>query len=300
MTIKQAVVAVVLAVATSARLTAQSVPGPQPAQLTGAPAAAFEVASIRPSAPLNAQTKGGLSLTQRQARFVFMSLKDYIGLAFNMRVHQIVGPDWLSGARFDIAATIPEGVPTESLPSMVKTLLEERFKLHTHREQREFPAYALEVLPNAKLVPIKEETDATGVLTVTSGANASGGTTVDLGQGSSLVLGDNRFDAKKVTMVSLADMLGRFVDKPVVDMTKLDGRYDIRFELQPQDFQAMMLRSAVYAGIQLPPQAMQLVDNASPAAVVDALRAVGLALNPRRLPFDVLVIDSIEKMPTDN
>ena len=293
MTIKPAVVAAVLFVATAAGLAAQSGPAP--------PAAAFEVASIRPSAALNAQTRGGLSLTQGQARFVFMSLKDYIGLAFNMRVHQIVGPDWLAGARFDIAATIPENVPTDALPVMTRTLLEERFKLRTHREQREFPAYAMEVLPNAKLVPVKEEADQSGgVLTVTSGSNGSGGATVELGPGSSLMLGDNTFDAKKVTMVSLAEILGRFVDKPVVDMTNLAGRYDILFELQPQDFQAMMLRSAVYAGIQLPPQALQLVDISSPAAVLDALRAIGLSLNPRRLPLDVLVIDSIEKTPTDN
>jgi uncharacterized protein (TIGR03435 family) len=274
--------------------------GAGPISLAGQAGPAFEVASIRPAAELTPQSRAGLTITQRQARFVFLSLNDYIGIAYGVRLHQIAGPDWLASTRFDIAATMPEHAPADSLPAMMRTLLEERFKLRSHREQREFPVYGLEVLPDAKLEPVKEDAPLEEAFTVTSGPNASGGATVDLGQGSSLVLGNNRFAAKKVTMQTLADTLARFVDKPVVDMTKLAGRYDVAFDLSTQDFQAMMIRSAVAAGISLPPQAMQLLDQASPAAVPDALRAMGLSLAPRRAPLEVLVIDAIEKLPTDN
>ena len=260
----------------------------------------FEVASVRPSAELSAQSRGGLTITERQARFSLLSLKDYIGIATGLRVHQIVGPDWLATERFEIAATIPEPFVPDTLDDMMLALLEDRFGMRSHRESREFPVYALEVESAARLVKVPEEEQNAAAFTVTSGPAAGGGVAVDLGQGASLLLGNNRFEAKRVTMTTLADALGRFVDRPVVDMTNLTGRYDIAFELAPEDFQAMMIRSAVAAGITLPPQALQLLDKASPAAVLDALKSSGLALNGRRAPQEVIVIDSMERVPTEN
>jgi uncharacterized protein (TIGR03435 family) len=72
------------------------------------------------------------------------------------------------------------------------------------------------------------------------------------------------------------------------------------FEVPPDDFMAMMIRSAVAAGVPMPPQALQLLDTASIAAVPDALKPLGLSLQPRRAPLEVLVIDSMEKLPTEN
>jgi uncharacterized protein (TIGR03435 family) len=90
-----------------------------------------------------------------------------------------------------------------------------------------------------------------------------------------MTLGNNRFEAKKVTMVMLADTLSRFVDRPVVDMTNLEGRYDVTFELLPTDFMAMAVRASIASGVPLPPQAQQVLDASSPAAVGDALKASG-------------------------
>jgi uncharacterized protein (TIGR03435 family) len=58
--------------------------------------------------------------------------------------------------------------------------------------------------------------------------------------------------------------------------------------------------TAVAAGVQMPPQALRVLDTASIAAVPDALKSLGLKLTPRKAPLDVLVIDSIEKSPTEN
>src|SRR4051794_20699051 len=70
----------------------------------------FEVASVKPSPPEPpAAGTVGLRITQQQARFSYLSLKDYIGMAYGVRVYQIVAPDWIASARFEIAATIPEG-----------------------------------------------------------------------------------------------------------------------------------------------------------------------------------------------
>jgi uncharacterized protein (TIGR03435 family) len=260
----------------------------------------FEVASIRPSGELSQQSKAGLTITQRQARFSLLSLNDYVGIAFDVKLHQIAGPDWLASARFEIAATIPENQTPEQLSAMLRALLEDRFALRTHRESREFPVYALEVAAaGSKLVRLSEDTPTDAPFTVTSESTA-GGAAIDLGHGSSLLLGNNRFEAKKVTLATLADVLARFVDRPVVDRTGLEGRYDVAFEVQPDDFVAMMIRSAVAAGVPMPPQALQRLDTASPAAVPDALKSLGLSLTGRRAPLEVLVIDSMEKAPTEN
>lgn len=182
---------------------------------------------------------------------------------------------------------------------MLRSLLEDRFALRTHREKREFSVYGLEVTAAEKLVKVPEEKPTEGAFTVSGGGTASGAS-VDLGQGASLTLGNNRFDAKKVTMEMLADTLARFVDRPVVDMTKLEGRYDITFDVSEEDFRAMMLRAALASGSPLPPQALQLLDKASPAAVPDALKPLGLSLTGRRAPLEVLVIDSMNRLPTEN
>lgn len=262
----------------------------------------FEVASIRPSGELSQQSKGGLTITERQARFSLLSLNDYIGIAFGLRLHQIAGPDWLASTRFEIAATIPENQPPGQVQAMLRTLLEERFKLRTHREDREFAVYALEVAAGASTLvrlPDDEPTDKPFSVS-TEVAPGGAGAAIDLGRGASLVLGNNRFEARKVTMATLADTLARFVDRPVVDRTNLDGRYNVAFEVQPDDFIAMMIRSAVAAGIPLPPEALQRLDTASIAAVPDALKPLGLSLTPRHAPLEVLVIDNMEKLPTEN
>lgn len=266
----------------------------------GAQAPAFEVASIRPS-PEQAPAQGaaGVKITQRQARFSYLSLKDYIGIAHRVRLHQIVAPDWIASARFDIAATIPADGNADALPEMLSALLAERFQLKTHRESREFPVYVLEVAPGGIKFAKAPEAEVEAAFTVTS-SGSSAGVAVDLGQGSSLTFGNNRFETKRVTLETLADTLSRFVDRPVVDMTKLEGRYDIGFAIAPEDFQPMMVRSAVNAGIPLPPQALRILDTASIGSVPDALKAIGLSLNARRAPLDVLVVDSIQKTPTEN
>lgn len=277
-------------------VAAQTAPPAAPA----APATArFEVASIRVSPEPGPGSRGGLTVTKNQARFSLLSLNDYIGIAYEVRLHQISGPDWLATSRFEIAATIPETSKPNQLSPMMRTLLEERFKLRAHKESREFPVYSLEAAPGAKLVRLPEDKPTDAPFTVSGGGNA-GGAAVDLGNGSSLLLGNNRFEAKKVTMAALADILARFVDRPVVDDTGLKGSYDVAFEVQPDDFIAMMIRSAVAAGASLPPQALQRLDTASPAAVPDALKAVGLLLTPKRAPLEVLVIDSMERQPTEN
>jgi uncharacterized protein (TIGR03435 family) len=93
-------------------------------------------------------------------------------------------------------------------------------------------------------------------------------------------------------------MLTRFLDRPVVDMTNLKGSYDLTLDLTPEDRMVMLIRSAVAAGVVLPPQALALLDTGSNASLNDALRKIGLTLVARRAPLEVLVIDEMQKIPT--
>jgi uncharacterized protein (TIGR03435 family) len=261
--------------------------------------AQFEVASIK-SSPPEPPTPGtaGLRITQRQARFTFLSLKDYIGVAYGVRVYQIIAPDWIASTRFEIVATIPEGQKPDQLPAMMRGLLEDRFHMKTHRESRELPVYTLGLLPGFKLEPVTA--DAPGDAFTVSSTSGPGGAVVDLGQGASLVVGGNKVEAKKVDMTMLAATLERFMDRPVVNRTERAERFNVTIELMPEDFTAAMIRSAVAAGVSLPAQAMRLLDSASPNAIPDALKALGLSLDSRRAPIEVVVIDSADKAPTEN
>jgi len=62
----------------------------------------------------------------------------------------------------------------------------------------------------------------------------------------------------------------------------------------------MLIRSAVNAGIPLPPQAMSRLDGATIAPVEDGLRKLGLELTARRLPLEMLVVDSASRVPAEN
>ena len=276
-------------------LTAASLPSLH-AQTTPA----FEVASIRPT-PDTPPAAGvaGVHISQQQVRFSYLSLRDYISIAHKVSIQQISAPEWINSARFDIAATFPAGATREQFPQLVEALLRDRFRLRVHRESRESPIYALERLPGFRLTPVPEETLTEGPVAVTSSGSPDG-VVADLGQGSSLLFTKDRFEVRKVTMAILTETLGRFLDRPVVNLTKLEGHYDLSFTIAPEEYMPMLVRSAVNAGIPLPPTALSALDGASIGSVIDGLKALGLSLEARRGPLDVLVVDSIERMPTEN
>jgi uncharacterized protein (TIGR03435 family) len=101
-------------------------------------------------------------------------------------------------------------------------------------------------------------------------------------------------------MTTFAELLGRFEDKPVVDQTGLTGSYDFDLEFTPEDYMAMLIRSAIAAGVTLPPEALRALSGSSGDSLLNALDRLGLKLENRKAPLEVLVIDHIEKAPTDN
>ena len=102
-----------------------------------------------------------------------------------------------------------------------------------------------------------------------------------------------------MTMLALASTLERLVDRPVVDATGLTGPFDFVFNFPPEAYQPIIIRSAVNAGIPMAPQALRFMESAG-SPIVDAIEQLGLKLDPRRTPIDVIVVDDARRMPTEN
>lgn len=280
-------------------LTAASMLAAQPASVPQ-----FEVASIRPS---STEPEGhvdvGVKMDGAQVRVARLTLRDYIGLAYRMKIAQIVGPDWVASDRFDISATIPAGGTTAQIPEMLQALLADRFQLKFHREKRDFPVYALlqgkgplkltesPVDPNEAKTPQPVDVKAGGSVK---------GVSIDLGGGRTFSFVPNRFEVHKMTMELFARYLERFADRTIVDMTGLKGQYDLTFDINPEDYLPLLIRSAINAGETLRPQAMKLAEGYSSTGLSDALQQVGLKLDARKAPLDVIVVDSANKTPAEN
>ena len=167
----------------------------------------------------------------------------------------------MADARFDIEAKLPDDASPKSVNEMLQSLLEERFGLQLHREEKELPGYALVV---AKTGPkMKENTDAEsrGSFRMTRG----------------------RISAQKATMAPFADRLSQFVDLPVVDKTDLKGSYDFTLEWTPEESQPAS------------------TDSPSGPSVFTALQEqLGLRLQSQKLAVGIIVVDHAERVPTEN
>ena len=261
----------------------------------------FEVASVKPSAPMNAQQVHiGVHVDGSQLSANYLSLRDYIRTAYQVKDTQIVAPDWMAGEHYDINAKMPPGTATGTgqIPKMLQALLADRFKLVFHRETREVPVYALVVAkggPKLKETPPDPETDGDGPGRGAVNVNVDagrGGTVVNLGKGSSLSFGFLKLEGKKVPIPALVDSLGRFVDRPVVDMTELKGNYDFTLEYSMEELKALIRAS----GSPVPP----LPENDQAVSIMTSLQSLGLKMEPRKAPLEMLIVDKAEKTPTEN
>src|SRR5579883_2963786 len=123
----------------------------------------FEVASVKPSAPpdqaanpkmaelmamsqgrmYDGRPRGWLPLEKGRISLKNRSLAGLIASAYSVRQREVSGPSWMNDARFDIEARFPEGTPKASVNEMLRSLLEERFGLKVHREDKEAQGFAL-------------------------------------------------------------------------------------------------------------------------------------------------------------
>ena len=263
---------------------------------------AFEVASVKP-APLDpakliaGQQKIGATIDAARVELRSLTLADLIRTAYRLKSYQVSGPEWLNSERFDVIAKLPEGVLRAQIPEMLQTLLIERFKLATHRTTKDLPAFTL-VLGKAgpklkeSIVEIRVDTQATRADT---GLSARGVVTNSSPDGTvTQTTGPDgmRLQMQHMTMGVLVGHLSRLKDRPVTDLTGLTARYDFVLELSRQE----LVEAARASGQAMPP-ADPPTDGKS---LENSLELLGLKLEARKLPVELLVIDRMEKTPTEN
>jgi uncharacterized protein (TIGR03435 family) len=248
-------------------------------------AISFEVASIKPSQPQPmGQIRIGMSADAGMLRYTYVALKDCIRIAYRVKEFQVQGPGWLESERFDIVAKFPAGATEEQVPEMLQSLLAERFKLALHRETKEHGIYALVPAKNGpKLKPAEIATGAPsgprrGNLSIMVGPDGA------------------HLKAPSATLANLAEMLSRFSERPVVDMTGIEGQYDFDLVFAPET-----MRNVGGPGRMGPPPGGEHAPPAEPAgSIYDSVQPYGLKLEPRKAPMEILVIDHILKTPTGN
>ncbi|MEO5922233.1 MAG: TIGR03435 family protein [Bryobacteraceae bacterium] len=262
----------------------------------------FEVASIRPSAPFQPDAVAlGLRMDGQQAHIVSFSLRDYIAMAYKIREGQVSGPDWLPDTRFDINATLPTGGKTDQIPDMLQALLGDRFQLKFHREKKGFDVYVL-TRNNRPLAlkPVTTDVPPSDGSVNVAAAGSGAGVSVSLGNGSSYTFSNNKFEGKRLSTVVMADQLERYMDRPMVDQSGLSGVYDMSLEITADDYRVMLIRGAKASGIVLPPQAQRLADGATTPSLFESLEKLGLHLEAKKIPLDVIIVDQISKTPSEN
>jgi uncharacterized protein (TIGR03435 family) len=109
-----------------------------------------------------------------------------------------------------------------------------------------------------------------------------------------------RMESSKMSVATLVEMVSRFVDRPVMDMTELKGTYQVALELTMEDMRGM----ARTAGVMLPPgggaAVAETASDPSGGSIFSSLQQMGLKLEPRKAPVDLIVVDHVEKVPTEN
>jgi uncharacterized protein (TIGR03435 family) len=303
----------------------------------------FDVASVKPSETPVMGRMMVFSRTNEPGRvnYKFMSLRDLVRTAYDVKDYQVTAPDWMATARFDVEAKYSPDIPKDKVPQMLQALLAERFHLTVHREKKELPAYALVVGKNGPKLKESEETpappptDAAGGPSGSSANNTAATSALGaaLGGGRAPVvfnMKDGKMDVKeiqkmmggrgmfmlpghtianKTTMAAFADMLSRQTDRPVVDETGLPAKYDFTLEFTPENGAGGPVRFGM--GGELAPGSgsgasssgteMKMPEAPSAPPLAAALQQqLGLKLEPKKLPLDIVVVDHAEKVPTEN
>jgi uncharacterized protein (TIGR03435 family) len=296
-------------------------------------AAAFEVASIKLSDPKKSGVLGMIPLVLPQGpgrlSATNVPLRLLVRMAYQVQDFQIVGgPSWQLSQKFDIVAKAEasNATDTSELVPMLKALLEDRFKLKTHKETREMPIDTLVIARNdGKLGPnlrpstsdcqsaqvqeeqqkraqaasaaLKGDPSALAGLLPKPGEVVPCSMTPMIGSVQGAAAGGMpsfgmRGNGQRLSV--LVQLLSQAMGKTVQDKTGLAGLYDFELTFDPEVF----LRAASQLGINIPlPAAVDRPPSDNPSLLTALREQLGLKLDSVRGPVEVLVIDSAE-MPT--
>lgn len=256
----------------------------------------FEVASVRPSPPpdpargMLVRADGGPG-THDPTRFVVenFGLDGLITMAWGIEYYQLSAPEWLSNDRFNVTAKVPQGATKEQFRLMMQDLLRERFKAVVHREQKEMQTYELTLAKSGSKLQESagaEEESAAGFLSGPPKLATDGFPALPAGRSSymAIMYDRARWRAVNMAMQDFSTRVAAQVGHPVTNATGLKGKYDFILS-----WEASALRTQ---------------GDDSSTTGPDLFRALqeqlGLKLDSKKAPIEVLVVDHIERFPTEN
>ena len=303
------------------------------------PAAPIDQAKLIAAMQQGGKMPVGVNIGTSQAEYKYLDLRSLMMYAYGMKPYQITGPDWLTTTRFDITAKIPSGASRDDVNKMLQSLLEDRFKLTVHKTSAEHPVLALVVGKggpklkastekpvaideNAELKPGQMKMDGPEGPIRMNVNPATGSAQIDMGLKGKMsykvipAKQAMQIDLSMVTMTGFADMMtqlltqlsGGVAGRQIVDMTDIKGNYEASLEISLADMMAL----AKSAGMDIPgapsggaPAAAGGAGVASDpsggaGSVTDAIQSMGLKLESRKAMVDQMVVDHIEKTPTEN
>ena len=270
----------------------------------------FEVASVRPSAPVPptggvyfGPARGGPGTPDPgQITWSYATMKAMLLTAYDAKNYQMNGPAWMDTERYDTIAKVPAGTTMEQVRVMWQNLLAERFGLTVHHESKEFQVEELVIAKGgSKLKETSWDPAAPlppGPPQRKNGELISPGVVLTIFPGPSV-------KAHTVAMAQpisqLAAMLSGQRNHPVLDKTGLTGKYDFTLDY------AMNL-----SALQLPPPPPgqpepgpagapgETASDPGPDLAAAVQQQLGLGLVAGKAKLDVIVIDHVEKIPTQN
>jgi len=256
-----------------------------------APPPAFEVASFKLVDPKSTTSAGrviigrGATQVRDPGRISYerISLRSLVTLAYEVMPYQLLGPDWWGSAFYKLEAVIPPHTPDGRVPVMMQALLEERLHLKVHRERKDMPVYAV-VVASKGLRLHKAQTDPSTELD-------SAGRPKPLSMTSA-----TRTEKRISGTLSIPVLLGKLtadLDRPMVDMTGLDGKYEIDLAWEFVLAQPISIAEPDGGDVRAEPP--------GPSSLFSAMeKQLGLKVEARKAPVEVLVVDHVERVPTEN
>jgi uncharacterized protein (TIGR03435 family) len=276
----------------------------------------FDVASVKPCEPAPApepgqRGPGGGAASPGYLRLPCLTLNGLVSIASgNIDDYLSVylrnrpdgrfkavrgGPAWAATERFTIEARA-QGAPSRKTMQgpMLRALLEDRFQLKMHPAREDQSIYVMTVAPGGlKIAPV-----APGSCVELDPEKLFAGQSIGKGTPCGLLVSRAPFKAPAAKIgnmpadagSALSSLLSIVMDRPVLDQTGLDGRYDVAFDYTPDDTTPNWQSSFVRAGYepaQPPPS--------SGPNIFKALEQLGLKLEPKKWPVEYIVIDSAER-----
>jgi uncharacterized protein (TIGR03435 family) len=231
--------------------------------------------------------------------------------AWGLQVRQVFGPDWIDSEKYTISVVAAPGTTREQFLAMLRNLLTDRFRMTLHPETRDSEAWELVV---AKSGPKLKDASLAANAATRYMPQVLNFTSLPVDRDGFLQMGNMKGQAERwangnvfetfqsVTMADLAERLAlrmgvtvgpnRFASALVVDRTGLTGEYDFTLEYSLKSAPMPRFNSDVGSGDAADPDGPDFFDALE--------KQDGLRLQKAKAPEEVVVIDRVERVPTEN